>query len=403
MSDTRETPSRGSSLDDVIAADAAACDARAEVKAVLNPTTEAAAQEARLIKEARMLPNTGELNEAQIAYAREKLRTYLDAKGVPIAVAARKMGYSPSTVSQFLDGCYAGDVSKVARKAVSAVEQMARGEDPGLPAGFVSTRQVDILFGMASMAQKTRKIAVYTGGSGTSKTLCAQAIVAGSVPGITTAYHVRVTAAHTSPREFARLVARTIDSKPKDGTRARILEGILAELDGRDAMIIIDDAQRLHPSCDGLILDMNKIAGASILILDTLEFDARSGNETRWDGQFARNIVHRHNAIEEQERSGGTPLYTVDEIHKYARSMGLRLAGDAAEWLTETACMPGSGGLGRVAMLLLNARLVMDKEGKDRIELRHVQSAWAMSRGLKHLGAHEARRALFAGRKAKVA
>ena len=355
--------------------------------------TDLAVQDARRIREAWMLPRTGELNDQQIQFARGKLRAYMDQKQLETATVAKKIGCAPSTLSQWLSGSYTGDNSKLARKANSVVEQLARGEEPGLPDGFVTTTQTQIIMGLAIRAQQHRKIAIYTGPSGCSKTIVAEAIVAGACIGVTNAVHIRVTSAHRTPATLLRLIATEIDSRPASGPQSRILEGVIARLSGSDSLIIIDDAQRLDPRCDALILDLCKIARSPVLVLDTEEFDRRADDEGRWDGQFARHVIHRYHAVEEHERDGGTPLFSVDDVVKFAhQSMGLRLASDAAEWLTELACFPGSGALGRISMLLVTARLVMEREGTAKITLAHVQQAWESNRGLQHLTRHESSR-----------
>lgn len=352
-----------------------------------------AAQDARLIREARMLPINGDLTPEQIEFCRAKLEEYLKHKSIDIATVAPMMGYTAPVISQFLNRSYLGNNVKVARKANSIVEQLARGDQPGMPSGFVTTTQTDIIRGLAVKAQTHGKIAIYTGPSGAGKTMMAEAICAGSCVGITNAIHIRITAAHRSPAQFTRLLVRQVGSKPIGGSMALMLEGLLARLEGSNSLLIIDDAQRLDPRCDELILDLCKLARCPILILDTAAFDARSSDEGRWDGQFARNVVLRYNAVEEHEREGGTPLYTVEEVVRYCQqSMGLKLTGDAAEWLTELACFPGSGGLGRVTMLLLAAKMVMDKEQASRVTMPHLRAAWEANRGLQHFTKFDAAR-----------
>lgn len=351
----------------------------AALEARSNPVN-AAAQEARITKEARM-PSHGELSAEQVQGARDRLKALVDAGTLTIAKAAKRMGYSPVTASQWLSGHYAGDVSNVARKAAQLVEQIARGEDATLPSGFIVTSMVEQIFGIADMAQKHARIGIFTAPSGVSKSMTAQAIVQGAVAGIPLAHHVRITSAHNSASQFLRLLAIEVGSRPISGTKARMLEGIIARIRDTRSMIILDDAQRLQPACDEIILDLCKLGECPVLVLDTDEFDSRVIGEGVCSGQFERLVIARYNAAAEQAQPGGAPLCTVDDVVRFARSMGLRLAGDAAERLTEISCHPGTGGLGRVAMLLAGAALVMRREGKDRVELRHVAAAWLMSRG----------------------
>lgn len=373
-----------------------------------------AAEDSRRLREARMLPEKGPLNEAQINFVRSSVRAFAQEREIETATLARKANYSASVVSQFLAGTYQGDLDKVARKLNRTIEQLARGEDPLLPSGYITTTQTTKILGLAALAQRTKKIAMYTGPSGAGKTMVAQAIVAGACAGVANAVHIKITSSHGSPREFLRLIAQSIDAKPTSGTRARILEGVLSKLAGTDWLLIIDDAQRLSVACDEIILDLVKIAGVPILTLDTLEFDERLSREERIDGQYARQIIQRYNAKEEQDRDGGEPMFTVDDVVSFARLMQVRLSGDAAEWAQDLACNAFAGTLGRLATVLVAAKMYALEEASQRsaepggivkIDLRHLLAAWQSARGHKALTQYEQARRVrnVAARKTRVA
>lgn len=350
-------------------------------RAASNDLMQALEQDARVIREARM-PAKGPVPAEKITEIRESLRRIMEEQGHSITVIARKMGYSNSVLSQWLADKYEGDVDEVTRKVAGVIESLRRGEEPGLPRGFIRTSQVNKIFGLASAAKSTSSIALYVGGSGTSKTMCAKAICAGAVPSIPLAHHIQLKSDPTKPTELLEIVAKAVKSRPQTGTRGRLLDGIIDTIKGRDALLIIDDAQLLHRQCDQVLIALCKLGECPMLIFDTARFDSRASDESRWDGQLARLFISRWNAIEEHERDDGRPLFTIEEIVRFAQGSGVRLTGSAAEWLTHLACLRGVGGLGRVSKIIYLAKMTAKAQGREAIDKADVDKAWVHICGL---------------------
>lgn len=331
------------------------------------------AQDARYCEEARMLPPDGPLAPEHLEHARKTLRMYLDEKKIPIAQAAKQIGRAPSSLSAWLVNNYGGDNDKLARLVMIFVEQHARGTKAGMPSGFITTTITERCLAVMREVQRTRTIGLIFGCAGVSKSLVCQAAEAGLIVG---SVHVEATqGAHKAP-QFAKLWARRLGLR-FGGSLGDVEDRIITALRGSDRLQMIDEGQYLSKDALNVVRDVHKQAGVGVILMGTVDVDRAVDDATTWYGQFARLISYRYDILEEQ-LSGGSPLFSVDEIVRLAASMQLRLEGDAAEFLTELACIPGWGGLGATATLLLKARLLA--KGKP-IALLDVRDALASSLG----------------------
>lgn len=314
---------------------------------------DALAQDARFCEEARMLPPEGRLDKEQMDLARSTLQRYIDEKQIPIAQVSKQIGRAPSTLSDWLRGRYSGDSDKLARMAMLFVEQHSRGAKPGMPAGFVTTRIAERALAVMREVQRTRTIGLIFGCAGVSKSLVCRAAESGLIVG---SVHIEaMRGSHRAP-QFAKLWARRLGLR-WGGALGEVEDRIITALRGSNRLQLIDEAHYLSHDALDVVRDVHKQAGVGVVLLGTVDVDRAVDDATAFYGQFARLISYRYDILEEQ-MSGGQPLFSVDEIVQLAASMQLKLEGDAAEFLTELACVPGWGGLGAAATLLLKARVL---------------------------------------------
>lgn len=353
-----------------------------------NEALAAAAQEARIIREARM-PGKGPLSDQQLESIRAQARQYLDEKRVTAAQVAKQVALSASTVSSFLVGSYAGNNEKVARKIVNWIEQHARGEKTGLPEGVVTTGVIEKMIGLAQMVVKSRKVGIVTGGAGNGKTLFAKALAGGNVSAVAHAVHVEVDPGHRNARSFTRLLAKQLGLGALSQSLDVLMEKVIDHLTGRRWLLVIDQAHELDQRALEVILAVHKKTDTPVLFLATRLFNRLADDMESLHGQFASHVVFRYD-IEEAQELGGDPVYTVDEIARLAASMGLKLEGDGAEFLTELACIPGYGGFRWAASLLFKANLLALHQRTDRVGVKQLQAAIRNSNNQRHIQRLEA-------------
>ena len=77
----------------------------------------------------------------------------------------------------------------------------------------------------------------------------------------------------------------------------------------------------------------------------------------------------------------GDPLYSVEEVKDFAKNHGLRLSVDGADEATETANIPGWGGLGACEMLLKNAWKLTEARGGRAISGSDIREALRQMEG----------------------
>ncbi len=335
------------------------------------------AQEARVINTAAaVLPEEGELNGDQVREVAERLDAYLSAKRLTPFVVGRQTGRAVSSIESFLKGAYGGNVSKLARLINRWLDQHQGGEEK-FSHTYTSTKVTDRMLTLMKLAQRERQIGVITGPSGIGKSMVCQAAASGEIPGAT---HVHCLQGSSTAFQFAQLWAAELQLKARGGL-FQVQRAIIEQLRGSDRLQIIDEAQYLHTKAANVIRDVCKVAGVGVALVGTVDIERNINDRTQFYGQFERLIVARYNIVEEHVQNGGRPLYTVEEIVRFAASRKLKLSGDAAEFATRLACVPGYGGLGRLGNILFVASKVA-KTGT--ITLKNLKAAVKHGLGAQH-------------------
>lgn len=342
--------------------------------------TDALVQDARVV-EARMLSIDTPLSAAQHEQARKTFREFVERTKLSIADIGRQCGRSASTISQWLSDTYAGDNDAVARLVINFINQHSRGERPGMPRGYVTTRISERMFAHLRKTQSTQTLSLIVGPPGVSKTIVCEACTSGVIPGST---HIELTQGEASPKEFAVAWARALGLSTR-GTLGHLEREIIGKLSGTRRLQLIDESHYLSPKALNVVRDIHKKAKVGVCLLATQDLEESVKDMTSFRGQFWSLVTYRYDIVEEQYGTNGhdgTPMFTVDEVIKVAGSMDLRLTPSAAEALTELCCMPGWGGLRSMTRLLLKARLLAKNSAISR---EHLADAESSTRGRNYM------------------
>lgn len=323
----------------------------------------------RRAEEARMLPESGPLNEEQLAYARRQVAAFIAAKELTLKQVARELGRGESTLNQFINDKYPGDEDKLARELVRWMRAREEGHRAGMPTGFVSTKIAERMLGVIHGVYRTGTMGAILGPSGISKTVVCRAAEA-MFPG---AVYCELTSAQRTPGSILRMLADIHKIRGRSKSQDVVLAALIESLKGSNRVHLVDEAHMLSKPGLLILRDIHKQAGLPMVFVGTRDFFDVINDFTEFHGQISRLFSFTYNVTEECADSGN-PLYTVDEVIRFAKSMQLRLAGDAAEFITELCNIPGWGGLGKASMLLLTAKVLAGVD-PGRIELKHVQSA----------------------------
>lgn len=351
-------------------------------------------QDARLLREARMLPHTGDLTDEQIEWARSRFEKFLEKQEISVDTAAKEIARSRRALQQFVAGEYKGDRSKLARLCATWMEQRVRAGNAGGPLGYITTRVFERAMVLLYQTQGSCSVGVIHGPAGVGKSVACRAAAANLVPG---SVLIECNVGHKSAAQLLRHWCRRLKLR-HSGSVSDLIARIADELNGTKRLQMFDEAHYLGPTALSAIRDVHKQAGVGVVLVGTIDVDRAVDDAQRFYGQWSRLIALRYDILDEQDH-GGTPLFTLDEAIRYAHMRGLRLAGDGAEYLTELACMPGWGGLGSAGMLLDKAQLIA--KGAE-IREAHLRAADRSGHGRSYMRRLDNRRSGFA-RSIKVA
>ncbi len=313
-----------------------------------------------------MLPEDRRLTAEEIEGARRLYGEYRAAAGLTHKAVAREIGISEGVLVSFHTGNYRGDREKIARKLVRWQRQHEAGQRAGLPEQMITTGVVEEMLAVITNAKATKSIALIMGPSGTSKTMVCKA-AAQLIPGT---IRLEMGVVTRSPVAFLRTLARAVNVSHKlAGTE--MFQRIVAQLQGTNRLIIVDEAAYLTRESINCVRDLHKQAEVPIVLVGTKDIAELVNDFTEFYGQLERLISFALN-ISEKYGSTDRPLFTVEEVVEFATTMKLRLTPDGAERLTELCCIPGWGGLGKARNVLLNARMLSKNKA---VTAKHINSA----------------------------
>jgi len=236
------------------------------------------------------------------------------------------------------------------------------------PTGLISTLLVQRFYTVFVKTHETRSIGLVIGPSGVGKSIMAKATVAGLIPG---SVHVELSSGHCGGIALIQRIAQAVGMQRVYGTKGEKLDRVVAHLKGSGRLLLIDEAFYLNRDGLNIIRDIHKLAEVPIVLLGTEEVLEGVNDWDQYHGQWTSLVSLVFNVTHEM-LSSGDPLFSVEEVQKFAKSHDLRLTGDGAEWLTRVANELGFGGLRKVRMVLISAAAL--SKGKA-IDAAHVRKA----------------------------
>lgn len=331
-----------------------------------------------------MLPTHGPISPGQIDHVRTQLARFIGANHEKLPQIAKKIGCRPDALLKFMDDKYDGVLDDFARRINRWIVQQDRTGGAGLPAEMVKTSVTDRMRAVCHQTQQLRSMAAIVGPSGVGKTLVLKALEAGIIPG---SKHIEFSATDKSPTGLIRRIAFELGGP----SRYRMQESfawIINHLTTTDAMLLLDEAHYLGEPALNIVRDIHKRTGCPIVLVGTQDLLDTVNDFNQFHGQFKRLISLVYNITEELAATGD-PLYTVDEVMRYASAMGLRLTLDAADETTGLANLLGWGGLGALGFLLINANTLATVEAKQsgsdlsrlHIHPKHINAALRQMEG----------------------
>lgn len=301
-------------------------------------------QDARLLRSARMLPD-GPLDRKTIDQVARDFVTFLAEHDISATQVSRELGkgYSPATLSKFINAGNRGGMEKIARVLNQHMELHARRQETKRPTGFVETEAARAMLVVIRTAVESNSMGLITGPAGWGKTLtlqAANAIYPGSIYfriSVSVQKHAGVVG------ELGRLLGINVNR-----SAARVYPKIIDQLRGSGRALLIDEAHKLSASGMETIRDLHDEAGVPVILSGTLDVAKLVDQREIFYGQFASRIVARVDLTDRAMGGGrrkGKKLFTVEDIRAIFEQGQLKLTTDGARFLCELACVPGLGGL----------------------------------------------------------
>ena len=282
------------------------------------------------------------------------------AHGLSQAEAARGMGVSPTTLSRWTRGDYAGANDKVTEAGQSWLDMRTEARERTLApagldrhAGLGVTHEVMAALGHA---QATGDVVLIHGRSGAGKSH-ALSRYAATRAGV---YSVTATSGVTSLGGLDGRVARALGAPGRYASALAAEDAILERLDGRQALLAVDEAQHLGARLLDALRGLRDLSGCGLALVgdDTIRMTlARCPQVT---GRIGIRV-----GLGVPPGTDVTALLTAMLGRKPIKS----------ETRAGTDAVAGPGGLHALRRLLARAFLLAHAEGREAIAADDIQAA----------------------------
>lgn len=323
--------------------------------------------------EARMLPQTGELTEDHILHVRKLIDQKINRDGITCKQIDVGIKAAVGSTHAFREGKYRHNDDKLARKIDRWIKQQETGH-AGMPTEMVSTTVADRMIGVLKQINARKSMGSIVGPSGVSKSTVRQACVNGLIQGCM-GFELRET-----DRTLTQLLRRMVVDLggPESYPAQRNMDWLVKYFSGTDRLIIIDEAHYLERRAMNALRDLHKATKCPICLMGTNDLLETIDDFNQFHGQMKSLFSINYNITVEANASG-RPLFTVDEILKFATTMGIKLNIAGAGEVTDLANELGWGGLRSAAFLLLNASTLAKgntvTDGHVRAALQQMEGA----------------------------
>jgi DNA transposition AAA+ family ATPase len=339
--------------------------------------------EDRVLTAAWMLPADGPLSDEQRRDAMENFVRYIKMHLVQVFEVARQVGKpTAAIIRELMGGHYRAEADESIRRLNMWIEQDARRRASTPQTTFVETKVAKDLFAVARIVREQSTMGMAVGASGIGKTHCAIALRDKFVGAV----YVRVMRGSHTASGLLSAIAGALDVRIAGAAWSRKrrtqLERVIETLADSGRLVIIDEAHKLSNDAIELLRDIHDTTACPMLLLATKDLHDRIVQDADPDhGQvYSRFGVVVHFALGHDTGSGGKPLYSIDDIRALYNEPQLRLATDAARYLTDLSNRLGEGSLRRCKALVVNAaRRARHRQGlleTDAVTVTADDLAW---------------------------
>lgn len=294
---------------------------------------------------------------------------YIDQTGITRTAIARSLGIGAPTLGSVLSWKYTGAWQSIILDLDRWLEEQQKRDAVPRASVFVWTKVAQEIRTVADIASTLKTIGLVYGPetSGMGKTMALEAIKA------TKAGSILVSAEHalSTPSALLRAISREMRMSDTGGKEA-VYQRIKMALAGTSRLLMID---QIHALCENSrsgdlpLHTLNDLfiatkspqlwCGTSDIVAHLNRGQAKGQQSL---AQIRRRIGICRDLMQRASGNNGEPLYTIDEIRAIFAKGTMRLATDAARYLTDLACIPDSGALGACCNLVVMATKINEGE-----------------------------------------
>jgi len=305
---------------------------------------------------AERMPET--LTVEDVERVRELLRRFMESQHLSQGKVGKLLGVSNTMIGAFLRGHYKGRVPKLMNKIINLVNSLERKARQTEGKEFVETvvaRRIYTLITQtdAFSTDEEGRISAIIGDSGHGKSMCLREYANANLNSI----YILLDPAMKTRGMFVEIAnrLRTYIS----GSLSAVTREIIDVLRRRHAILMLDEASWFSVHELDLLRQIIVMAGRCPLILagngnllKTIMQDSTKRGYESLD-QFRSRMLQILNLDDASgDRGGG--LYSPDEVRKLYQYGGIKLTGDAVDYLQRICRTPGSGRL-RTCNLIIGA------------------------------------------------
>jgi len=321
-------------------------------------------QNARVIKE-RIPEQTGDAEVADIVV---RMRSFMAEYNFRQATVARMLGVSPSTISEFLNGKYKGNLAKLVNKVISWMNSVTRKKERINPKPYIETeiarRIATLIVQTEAFSEEEGRIALIIGDSGHGKSICLKQYAEANKNTL----YIQLDATMGSLRIFVEIAKRLRIAST--GSLSEITRHLAENLRPRNIIIMLDEASNLTVKQLNQLRQIIVIkarcplilAGNADLLRTVIQPMTKHGYESL--DQFTSRLMGVLN-LDELASHKGDRLYTSEDIRKLYEYGGIRLTSGAIDTLKKICMTPRSGRLRTCSHVIaaLHTSRVLDQKG----------------------------------------
>jgi DNA transposition AAA+ family ATPase len=314
----------------------------------------------------------------------DHIKAFQQRTGTKNAQIAKSLAIGPSTLSQVLSLTYPGDWQQVILDLDRWLDDQLQREAAPKVSEFVRTDVAEEIMAVADAVMAMGTIGMIYGPAGIGKTLALKAVAA-EKPG---SLFVSMETATAGKLGVVEALARALNIYTVYQNRScRIyLAGIREKLSGSGRLVIVDEIHKLCGLRDdeglNVLRDLYDQTSVPMLWSGTTDLVAylerrESANGREPLAQIRSRITPVRDLAERCQPGspgGGEPLFTIDQVRKIFARSKMRLAPDAARYLTMLANLPDSGHL-RTCKNLMVMATKLNESRSDVLTLDMLRSA----------------------------